>query len=854
MTVASQTNSQSYVSSGALTPVSIAFPYAAPTDVVAFTVDVSGQETPLAYGSDYSVTGSGRDGTGIFTPLVVIANGVTVRIRRDTNLTQSYNPVAGTPFSSAALEIALDDTVMAVQDQDRDLVRISARALLVPDGETAPAMESLAGGDGKVLGIVGGVIKPVSSSAVDLAADIADLQAQIDAKADDIFFAAKFDAVVITNPTAFTIGGNSVTCVGAAFTQADVGKIIYCTRGGTGYNFPILPLGTITAVASATQITTSTVWTESYGAGITYELIYGTDDTAALVAIGAALVASKGNTLTFPSGRTILRRAFIDWTSRVGTPLNIYVQVDLGTTFHLSPEYDFTSTSADGGFSNLIFKHAAQGSVEQGYMRGFIISGSLAERTAANTYNGFTCPFHDSVMTNVRVESLHGFASGIRLASRVRLENVHSRRHGFTGSSYPTKAIHSVANVTGTGVLTSNCVGPGLQLENIVYDAANTTSPTGFSDSLFDECNGGAVVLINTQGAVFGNCTMFGGPNSEPGGGNAEAWALRLRTNSTCIANDCQITGYGNDTSRKSTRVEAGSTLWVNGVSELNAAGNGTGVTLDNLGTVYVGPAVEIIGIVTGAAPILLGGSGSPPWTIAQTTGLQGALDAKVDDSQISAFGLTLVDDADATTARTTLELGNVTNTSDANKPVSTAQQTALDLKVDDSQISAFGLTLVDDADATTARTTLGLGNVTNTSDADKPVSTAQQTALDLKVDDTQIAEGTYTPTLTNVANLDASTAYLCHYLRVGNTVIVSGHVGVNPTTAALSTELGITLPIASNLGATTDCNGNAASTTSARQSAGVYGDIANDRAAMVWLPTDIVDHSIHFTFTYRII
>jgi hypothetical protein len=42
-----------------------------------------------------------------------------------------------------------------------------------------------------------------------------------------------------------------------------------------------------------------------------------------------------------------------------------------------------------------------------------------------------------------------------------------------------------------------------------------------------------------------------------------------------------------------------------------------------------------------------------------------------------------LSDLANASTARTNLALGNVTNTSDANKPVSTAQQTALDLKAD---------------------------------------------------------------------------------------------------------------------------------------------------------------------------
>ena len=107
----------------------------------------------------------------------------------------------------------------------------------------------------------------------------------------------------------------------------------------------------------------------------------------------------------------------------------------------------------------------------------------------------------------------------------------------------------------------------------------------------------------------------------------------------------------------------------------------------------------------------------------------------------------------------TMVGLGSVDNTSDADKPVSTAGQTALDLKANIASPTFTGTV------SGITKAMVGLGNVDNTSDADKPVSTAGQTALDLKAN---LASPTFTgtPTTTTPSVNDnstkiASTAYV---------------------------------------------------------------------------------------------
>ena len=83
---------------------------------------------------------------------------------------------------------------------------------------------------------------------------------------------------------------------------------------------------------------------------------------------------------------------------------------------------------------------------------------------------------------------------------------------------------------------------------------------------------------------------------------------------------------------------------------------------------------------------------------------------------------------------KTAVGLSNVDNTSDANKPVSTATQTALNLKENTiTATTSADYYRGDKTFATLNKSALGLGNVDNTSDANKPVSTATQTSLDTK-------------------------------------------------------------------------------------------------------------------------
>lgn len=116
------------------------------------------------------------------------------------------------------------------------------------------------------------------------------------------------------------------------------------------------------------------------------------------------------------------------------------------------------------------------------------------------------------------------------------------------------------------------------------------------------------------------------------------------------------------------------------------------------------------------------------------------------------------------------------------------------------------------------------------------------------------IASGTYTPSLTNSANITSSAALQCQYMQVGSVVTVSGGVTLTPTLLATLTTIGISLPVASNIGAAQNLGGAANSANVASASAAVFGDAANDRATMQMVSVGTGSETFYFSFTYLVI
>lgn len=267
------------------------------------------------------------------------------------------------------------------------------------------------------------------------------------------------------------------------------------------------------------------------------------------------------------------------------------------------------------------------------------------------------------------------------------------------------------------------------------------------------------------------------------------------------------------------------------------------------------------------------------------------------------AFGAVTVDKAG-------VGLSNVDNTSDASKPVSTAQQTAIDDKMTahlaagdphsqyTTTAEASAAAPVQSVNLLTGAVTLTTSNITegsslyytdsrvqnyltssgylvktvassgsgasvfnaNTSGAvtvrainGTGLVTVTQNANDITVSAPTLTSGTYTPALTSVTNILSSAAFQCQWMRVGTTVTVSGKITIDPSSNGAVTRIGMSIPVTSEFGAEEHCAGTSACWES-QQSGIILADTTNNRAQMEFLATTSTIRDHFFTYTYTVI
>jgi hypothetical protein len=115
------------------------------------------------------------------------------------------------------------------------------------------------------------------------------------------------------------------------------------------------------------------------------------------------------------------------------------------------------------------------------------------------------------------------------------------------------------------------------------------------------------------------------------------------------------------------------------------------------------------------------------------------------------------------------------------------------------------------------------------------------------------LASGTYTPTATGVSNIDSITADVFEWMRIGNIVLASGSVAVNPTAAATASRYRLSLPVASNFTAATQAHG-VVTVFSLLEVGGVSSNGASNEAEVDFLAQTAAVHGQFVSFTYQIV
>jgi len=313
-----------------------------------------------------------------------------------------------------------------------------------------------------------------------------------------------------------------------------------------------------------------------------------------------------------------------------------------------------------------------------------------------------------------RLDNIEGFTSSIDATIKTKMD----ADSVVSGSSQlvsllPSGVVSSSAQVNADSItnfdsnVKTKLDSDGVISSSIQVDVLQTTNFTEFSSSVADTFGGLSTDytdLQNIPSGIISSSEQLAADFLDTLGDNVVSSSAQVDlTQTTNYASGIKLKLDSENVFSSSAQVTIGDT---NGFSEFSSS---VSDTFDGLSSNYE----DLVGIPSGIV------SGSSQVDVTATTNY----------STVSSH-ISSTSNPHSVTA-TQVGLGNVDNTSDVNKPISTATQTALDLKADDADLTSHsGRT---DNPHSVTKSQVGLGNVDNTSDADKPISTATQNALDLK-------------------------------------------------------------------------------------------------------------------------